>query len=110
METMLVINRDLLTCDHGLQGIQTFFRAEAVIRIAALDKLFRIFHINACLASLALNVRSYSAVLVRSLVKIESRMRQCFVDDIQSTLIETLLIGVLDAEHKTAAGMFCNEV
>ena len=109
VQAVLVVERDLLALDHlCLKGCQTLLVTEAVICLPLLNQLFSIFHVNAGLHTLALYIRTVSAVLVRSLIVYKSRLLQRAVDNLHSALHIALLIGILNAKHEISSGMLCN--
>ena len=110
METSLVINRDLLTCNSTFHAFQFFLAAEAVICISLLNKLFGIFQIHACCLTLALYIRAKSAILVRSLIMEKSCFLKSTVDDIYSSLHITFLVCIFNTEDKISAFMFCDQI
>ena len=110
MQTMLVIYGNLFAGHCGTQRIQTFLIAEAVICITLLDQLFGIFQINTLGISLTLHVGANTAILVRSFIMYQTGIFQCTVDDLQRTFLKTLLICILDTQHKTAALMLSDQV
>ena len=110
MQTVLVIAADLLAANLRPERIEPLLRAEAVIRLALFDQLLGIFLIDALSAALGLDIRSDAAVLVRALVIFDAGILQCLVDNVYCTFDEPLLIGVLDAEHKRASRMLCDQI
>ncbi len=108
-QTVLVINGDFLSLHHlRLQGRQSFLVTEAIVGLPLLHELFGILHVNSGFHPFALHIRPVSAVLVRPLVVLQPHPLKGAVDDLRSPLHESLLIRVLDTEHKVAALMLCD--
>ncbi len=91
-----------------VQCVKAFFRAEAVIRLALADKLFRIFAVN--FLPLALHIRPVIAADIRPLVVFQTDLLQRVVDHVHGALNIAFPVGVLDAENKVPSIRFCNQI
>ena len=109
-EAMLIIVHDLLSVHGGLQGLETLLRAEAVVCFALIDELLRILHIDALCTTLGLHVRTAVARLIRGLIRDQAGIREGFIDKLDGSLDETLLVGILDTEEEITALMLRDEV
>ena len=107
---MLVIHHQLLARYVFAQGLQTLLIAEAVISFAFFNQFLCVLQINTGLLTFTLYVRTAAAVLVRTIVMDQSGLLQCPVYDINCTLYETLLVGILDAQHKGTARMLGDQI
>ncbi len=68
-QAVLIINHDFLALhDFRLQGSKSLLVTEAIIRLAFVNQLLRVFHVDTCLHTLTLDIRSKAAVLIRSLI------------------------------------------
>ena len=104
----------LLRFRFGAQGGEAFGAVEGIIGIAFLDKLFRVFAVDA--AALRLAVRRvgmplrrdfhHLAVLIHALVGEDAAPAEALDDVFFRARHETLGVGVLDAEDEIAAGLF----
>ncbi len=107
---MLVIDIDLLARNGSGQARKPFLVTEAIISLALLNQLFRIFQIDTALLPLALHIGAHAAILVRSLIVHKPRLFQGPVNDIHGALHKTLLIGILNTQDKIPALMFGDQI
>ena len=110
MQAVFVIHHDFLAVHLPAKGIQTFLRTEAVIGFSFLNQHLRIFHVDACLDALALNIRSDGARVIWSFIRDEPGFLHRPLDDIDCAFHLSVLIRVLDPEHERSSGVFCDQV
>ena len=91
-----------------VEGFQTFFCAEAVIRLSLTHQLFRVGTIQ--VFPLALDIRAKRAADIRALVMFEPHLSQRVVNHLHGAFHQTFLIGILNAQNKLAALRFRNQV
>ena len=107
---MLVINHDLFAVDIFLQRIQALLGTEAVIGLAPLHQLLRVFHIDSGLLAFTLDIGAVAAVLIRTLVMDQSRFFQRPVNDPFRALHLALLIRILDPKKEIAVLMLGDQI
>ena len=107
---MLIIVHDLFAVDHGLQRLQALLRAETVVCLALIDELLRILHIDALCTTLGLYVRTAVARLIRGLIRDQAGIGEGFIDKLDGTLDEALLVRILDTEKEVTTLMLRDEV
>ena len=110
VKTSLVVDGDLLTCNCTFHALQLFLATEAVVCISLLDKLFRIFQVHTGCLTLALYIRTETAVFIRSLIMEKSGFLKGTVNDIYCSLHITFLVCIFNTEDKISAFMFCDQI
>ncbi len=107
---MLVIVHDLLAVHRGLQTLQPLLGAEAVIGLSALHKLLGILPIDICGNTLGLHIGAAVTGLIRALIRNQSCIGQCTVDQLNRALHQSSLVGILDPQQEIAALVLGNKV
>ena len=110
MQAVFVIHHDFLAVHFPAEGIQAFLRTEAVIGLPFLNQHLRIFHVDAGLDALALNIRADSAGIIWSFIRNESRLQHRPFDDVNCAFHFSVLIRILDPEHERSSGVFCDQI
>ena len=110
MQTVLVVDVDLLARHRLRQRCQSLLITKAIICLAFLDQLFRVFQINTLLLAVALHIGTYTAVLVRTFVVQKPRVLQRAVNDVHRSLHIPLLIRILNAKDKIPALVLRNQI
>ena len=94
---MLVIYIDFFSCNNLCQTCQSFLVTETIISLTFLDQLFCIFQINAAGLTLALHIGAKAAILVRTFIMDQTGLLERSVNDLNSALYQTLLIGIFNS-------------
>ena len=111
-QAVLVIDNDIRAVirHRSFQRFQSFFVAEAVIRIALLHELLRILQVQAGSLPLALYIGAAASVFIRALIMLQPGLLQCPVYDVQSSLHETLLVRILHTEDEVSSLVLCDQI
>ena len=94
MQAVLVIYAYLLTVDNLCKALKPFLVTETVISLPFVYQLFCIFKINTRSLPLALDIGTYSTVLIRTFVMDESRILQRPVYYINCPFHISFLVGI----------------
>ena len=109
-KAMLIVHHDLFAFYNlRLQRLQPLLVTEAVISLPFLHQLSGIFHINACLHTLALHIRPVSPILVRPFVMRKPCLLHRTVNNLRRPFDKPLLIRIFNPQHKLPACMFGNQ-
>ena len=87
---------------------QTLVGAEAIVSLALFHQFQRILFKDA--HALALHIRAHRAADIGAFVPIHAGFTQGFIDHIRCALYQTPLVGILDAQDKSAALMFGRQI
>ena len=110
MQAVLVVDHDLFSSHFLLQALQTFFITEAVICFAFFNQLLSIFHVDTGFYTVTLYIRTNAAIFVRSLIMLKTSCFQCAVNDVHSTLYQTLLVSILNTKKEISSLMLCDQI
>ena len=96
-QTVFVINHNLFSRHFLFQAVQTLFITETIISFTFFNKLFCIFHINACCLTFALNIRTAAAVFIRSLIMDQACFFQRPVNNIHCAFYKAFLVCIFNS-------------
>ena len=104
----VIFRRHLGGLLHQTQLIEPLLVAEAVVGGSLFDQLERILFVD--LLAFALHIGSHRTADVGPLSVDETGFGQRLIDNINGALHLALLIGILNAEDKSAAVFFCQQI